>query len=83
MVEESKSAEVCRVVAEPAVAKVWRGGAGAATDEDAVWAVVLAGRAALQAARLSLREAAAEVHAGVHVEAEATKMGAVAERWQQ
>ena len=39
-----------------------------------MWAVVLAGRAALQIARLSLREAAAEVQAGV--ETEAAKMGA-------
>ena len=64
------------MVAELAVAEVWRGGSGveAAADEDAVWAVVLAGRAALQAARLSLRKAAAEVQAGV--EAEAAKMGA-------
>ena len=66
--EESTSAEVCRVVAELAVAEVWRGGVEAAADEDAVWVVVLAGRAALQAARLSLREAAAEVQAGVEAE---------------
>ena len=46
MVEESTSAEICRVVAELTVAALGvEGGVEAAADEDAVWAVVLAGRA--------------------------------------
>ena len=63
MVEEAVSAEACRLAARLAVtvAEVWRGGVDAAADEDTVWAVVLAGRAALQAARLSVREAAEAV----------------------
>jgi colicin import membrane protein len=61
MVEEAVSAEACRLAARLAVAEVWRGGVDAAADEDTVWAVVLAGRPSLQAARLSVREAAEAV----------------------
>ena len=51
------------------VVEVWRGGLDAAADEDSVWAVVLAGRAALQAARLSVREVADAVGLGTAEEA--------------
>ena len=61
LVEEAVSAEVCRKAARLVVAEVWRGGVDAAANEDSVWAVVVAGRAALQAARLSVREAAESV----------------------
>ena len=61
LVGEAASAEACREAARLVVAEVWRGGVDAATDEDSVWAVVVAGRAAMQAARLSVREAAEAV----------------------
>ena len=69
LVEEAVSAEACRRAARLAVAEVWREGVDAAADEDSVWAVVLAGRAAIQAARLSLREAREAVELGVAEEA--------------
>ena len=63
------SAEACRKAARLAVAEVWRGGVDAAADEDSMWLVVLAGRAALQAARLSVREAAEAMELGATEEA--------------
>ena len=71
LVEEAVSAEACRRAARLAVSEVWREGVDATADEDSVymWAVVLAGRAALQAARLSLREAREAVEVGAAEEA--------------
>jgi hypothetical protein len=69
LVEQAVSAVACRRAAELAVSEVWREGVDAAADEDSVWAVVLAGRAALQAARLSLREAREAVELGAAEEA--------------
>ena len=69
LVEEAVSAVACRRAAELAVSEVRREGVDVAADEDSVWAVVLAGRAALQAARLSLREAREAVELGATEEA--------------
>jgi hypothetical protein len=49
---------------------------GVAVDGDAVWAVVLAGRAAFQAAKLSLEAAAAEMKANAVVEAAEVRIAA-------
>ena len=69
LVEEAVSAEACRRAARLAVSEVWREGVDATADKDSVWAVVLAGRAALQAVRLSLREAREAVELGAAEEA--------------